>query len=287
MQQKTLGILAVSIAAFMWAIEGVVLKLAYQSASFIQTLTIRTVLITLIGLGYALLIRKKPIISRQSIPFAVVISFVGTLIADVFYYYALQTVPVLNAVVIAHIQPVFIIIWVYFIFKDDKLTFYDYIAMIAMLIAAFLVATRTIDNMRSLQFGTLGDLFVLGATVAWALTTVMQRKYLRQYDAGTATFYRFGIAGIALVLYAAFTSQLGITNIYQILVGLIVGIGAVFYFVGLRRLKAAQVGTVELASPFFAAFFAFVILGEGVTWLQGFSMLLLIFGFYFLAKKEV
>ncbi|MBI2654908.1 EamA family transporter [Candidatus Woesearchaeota archaeon] len=58
------------------------------------------------------------------------------------------------------------------------------------------------------------------------------------------------------------------------------------YYEGLKRLKAAQVGALELSTPFFAAILSFFILGEVTTLFQIIGIVLLFMGVYFLSKHE-
>ena len=104
---------------------------------------------------------------------------------------------------------------------------------------------------------------MLLATTAWATTTIAVRKYLRYLDAGVVTLYRYVVASAVFVVYLSIRSPLVLSNIHQILVGIVVGVGTILYYEGLKRLKAAQVSSMELATPFFAALFGFCILGEG------------------------
>jgi transporter family protein len=127
---------------------------------------------------------------------------------------------------------------------------------------------------------------VLLATVAWVTTTIAVRKYLRDLDAGVITFYRYIVASAVFVLYLSFHSSLVFSNIYQILVGITVGAGTIFYYEGLKRIKAAQVSALELMTPFFAALLGFCILGERVTAMQIAGMVLLFAGVCFLSRKE-
>jgi probable blue pigment (indigoidine) exporter len=82
------------------------------------------------------------------------------------------------------------------------------------------------------------------------------------------------------------TSSLGIANIYQVLIGVIIGIGTILYYEGLKRLKAAQVSALELSTPFFAAILGFLILNETITLMQIGGISLLFVGVYFISKKE-
>jgi drug/metabolite transporter (DMT)-like permease len=81
-------------------------------------------------------------------------------------------------------------------------------------------------------------------------------------------------------------NSLAVTNIHQILVGVIVGVGTILYYESMKRIKAAQVSAMELSTPFFAALLGFLILGEGVTILQILGMVLLFIGVCLLSRKE-
>jgi drug/metabolite transporter (DMT)-like permease len=105
-------------------------------------------------------------------------------------------------------------------------------------------------------------------------------------NSGIITFYRFLLASIFLMTYQGFTSIFNITNIYQILVGIVVGIGTILYYEGLKRIKAAQVSGLELSAPFFAAIFGFFILDEALTSIQIIGILLLFIGIFYLSKNE-
>ena len=87
-------------------------------------------------------------------------------------------------------------------------------------------------------------------------------------------------------MYLSLTSTIGISNIYQILVGISIGIGTILYYEGLKRIKAAQVSGLELSAPFFAAILGFLILEEPLTSIQIMGILLLFVGIYYLSKKE-
>ena len=105
-------------------------------------------------------------------------------------------------------------------------------------------------------------------------------------NAGVVAFYRFTIASLIFVIYSLIKSTVVISNIYQVLIGITVGIGIIFYYEGLKRLKAAQVSSLELSTPFFGSLLGFLVLGETVTIMQISGILLIFVGVYLLAKKE-
>ena len=287
MDKKQIGVLAIVGASVMWAIEPIFAKLSYANASVIQTSAFRAIFVTIVALIYALFTNGTKIkISKKEFSVIFYIAVVGTLIADLLFYIALTRIPVLNAVLIGHLQPIFIILIGYFILRDEKHSKYDYIGIFVMIIGALLVTTQTLQNLLILRIGTIGDLFVVGATVSWATTGVVARKYLKTMNCGVITFYRFLIAAVFFSIYLLFKSEFHFGSMNQVIIGIIVGVGYILYYEGLKRVKAAQAGALELSTPFFAAILGFLVLGELVTPMQIAGILILCIGVYLLSKKE-
>ncbi|OYD16763.1 hypothetical protein CH333_02615 [candidate division WOR-3 bacterium JGI_Cruoil_03_44_89] len=287
MNNKRIGVLSVLFASIMWAIEPIFAKLSYRNSDFLQTSAIRAVFGTLTALAYAAMTNRANLrINRQQLSALLYVAIVGTIFADLMYFFALTRVPVINAVLIGHMQPIFIILIGFLVLKGDRLTKFDYVGVSFMIISGLLVTTKTPANLAALRLGTFGDLLVLSATIAWATTAIAMRKYLRGMNAGVVTFYRFLFASVVFVIYLISTSTIGIRNIYQILVGVTTGTGTILYYEGLKRLKAAQVSALELSTPFFAAILAFFVLGELLSTMQIMGIFLLFVGIYYLSKRE-
>ncbi|KPL02678.1 MAG: hypothetical protein AMJ90_05145 [candidate division Zixibacteria bacterium SM23_73_2] len=287
MNKKHIGVLAILFASVLWAIEPVFVKLSYRNSDFLQTSAIRAMVVTLTALVYAMLTSKDSFrINKKQLSILIYIAIAGTLFADLMYYFALTKVPVINAVLIGHMQPVFIILIGFLVLRSDRLTKFDYTGISFMLISGLLVTTKTPTNLAMLKLGTFGDILVLSATVAWATTAIAMRKYLKGMNTGVITFYRFLFASCVFAIYLISTSKISISNIYQVLLGIVAGVGTILYYEALKRIKAAQVGALELSTPFFAVILSFFVLGESVTIMQITGILLLFVGIYYLAKKE-
>ncbi len=287
MKVKTIGMLATLGASIAWAFEPIFAKLSYANADFLETSTVRAIFVALIALTYAFITNKGNLkVNKKQFSILVYIAVAGTLFADLIYFFALTKIPVINAVLIGHMQPIFIVFMGFFCLKEDKLTKFDYAGIFFMIIAGLLVTTKTLTNLSMLRLGSVYDLVVLSATIAWATTGIVMRKYLKQMNAGVVTFYRFFIASIVFVIYVLSTSSVLFSNIYQILVGVIVGGGYILYYEGLKRIKAAQSSALELSTPFFAALLGFFILGELITVMQIFGISLLFVGIGFLFVRE-
>ncbi len=287
-KNKTIGIIAILLASIMWAIEPIFVKLSYQTSDFVQTNTIRAIFALLVAFVY-ILIKRKPKdlkLSKKEVAPVVYIALVAALFADFMYIFSLSQVAVVNAVIIAHMQPVFIVIFGIFTLKSDKLTSFDYIGILLMIISGILVTTGTLENFMSFKFGTVGDLFVLSATIAWATSAIVTRRYVRHLNTGVVTFYRFSIVAVALSIYLIMHNRFFIENYYQVVVGLVVGVGTILYYESLSRLKAAQTSALELSTPVFATILAFYMLSEAPTVMQIVGVALLLLGLFFISRKE-
>jgi O-acetylserine/cysteine efflux transporter len=284
---KHLGVVAILLASIMWAMEPILAKLSYENSDFLHTSAIRAIVAALTAFIYIALTRRSSLkVTRQQLSPLIYIAIVGTLVADFLYFFALSQVPVIDAVIIGHMQPIFIIAFGFFLLKTDALTKFDYLGICLMIISGLLVTTKTLDNLVAFRFGTLSDLIVLSATIAWATSAIVMKKYLTAMNAGVITFYRFFFPALIFAMYLGLTSSLIIANIYQVCIGVIIGAGTILYYEGLKRLKAAQVSGLELSTPFFAAILAFFFLNEIVTSLQIVGMALLFGGIFFISKKE-
>lgn len=285
--KKLLGVIAVIGASIMWSLEPILAKMSYRSADVLNTFAMRTVFSLLVISVYMLFTNRRHFfVKKEFLPALVVLSLVATLFADLMYIYALTRVPVINAVLIGHMQPVFVVMIGYFTLRQDRITKYDYLGIFAMIVAGLLVTTGSLENLVAFRLGTVGDLYVLMATVAWAVTAIIARKYLRVLPAGTIAFYRFLIAGILFVAYVGAAHGLQVHSVYQVLLGIVIGIGTILYYQGIKMIKAAQTSALELSTPFFAAFLGYVVLHEYITAVQLVGMGFLLPGIYFLAKKE-
>ena len=287
MNPKRTGVLAILGASSMWAVEPIFAKLAYTNSDFLQTSAVRAVCVALVAILYVLLRGQTNLkVTGRQFSQLVYLALAGTIFGDLLYFYALTRIPVLNAVLIGHMQPIFIVLMAFFLLKEDKLTKFDYAGIGTMIVAGVLVTTKTVENLSAARLGSAGDAYVLLATIAWATTSIVMRKYLRELDAGVVTSYRYVVASAVFIGYLSLRSPLLLSNIYQILVGVVVGAGTILYYEGLKRIKAAQVGALELSTPFFATLLAFLILGERVTAMQIAGLVLLLVGICFLSRKE-
>jgi drug/metabolite transporter (DMT)-like permease len=287
MNARSIGIFSVLLASLLWALEPVLAKLSYQTSDFEHTLAVRAILVTFTALVYVVMTNRGNLkIDRRQLSALVYVAFAANVFGDVAYFLALTRIPVVNAVLIGYMQPIFIVMMGFLVLREERLGKFDYLAIVVMMTAGVLIATRSLENLMAFRLGSYGDLVVLSATVAWSTTTIAFRKYLREMNAGVVTFYRFLFASLVFAAYLVSSSGFGAVNMYQIMIGVVVGIGTILYFEGLKRNKAAEVSSLELSTPLFATVLGFLVLGELVTQLQVVGMSLLVMGVFLLSRRK-
>ncbi len=283
--QKVLGILFGVGAGAMWAIEAILGKLLFSSFTFIQVTASEVFFAALTAFVYIIARREGVRFSGRNLGSFLVVGLVGTVFAPLMFFLGLTQTLAVNATLIAHLQPLFVAIFGFFVLKE-RLHKRDVAAGILAIFAVVLITGRTVDNLASLRLGNFGDLVVFFATLGWAIVAIPGKQLTKEVSSVVIVGYRFLIASIVFIPVLLYSNQLVINSIHQVLLGIVVGLGYIFYYEGLRRVKASQVALCELSSPFFAAILAWSFLGEKTTLMQISGAILLIMGLYILTQEK-
>jgi drug/metabolite transporter (DMT)-like permease len=283
--QKILGILFGVGAGAMWAVEAVLGKILFASFSFIQVTASEVFFATLTAFAYVLATREHVRLDGKDLGNVLVVGVVGTVFAPLMYFFGLSHTLAVNATLIAHLQPLFVAIFGFY-FLREKLHRHDLFGGLLIILAAILITSRTVYNLTAFRFGNFGDLMVFFAMVSWAIVAIPGKQLTRQASSVLIVGYRFLVASIVFVPVLLYMNQLIVSSIYQVLLGVLAGLGYIFYYEGLKRMKSSQVALAELSSPFFASILAWNILGETVMPMQMIGALLLISGLYILTGEK-
>jgi drug/metabolite transporter (DMT)-like permease len=223
--------------------------------------------------------------TRKNVSKLLVVGLVGTVFAPIMYLFGLSQTFAVNATLIAHLQPLFISLFSFYFLKE-RLQKRDLLAGLLIVCAAILITGRTIDNLTAFTFGNLGDLTVLFATVSWAIVAIPGKQLTEEIGSVLIVCLRFVIASLVFLPLLLYLNQLVITSIYQVLLGVLVGLGYICYYEGLRRSKASHIALTELSAPLFTAILAWHFLGEIITPMQTMGALILLGGLFVLTKER-
>ena len=283
--QKIIGVLFGISAGAMWAIEVIIGKVLLSSLSFIQVAASEAFFAAIISLAYTLLSGKSLKLKVSSLGDMLLVGIVGSVLAPVAYFLGLSLTLAVNATLLAHLQPLFVSI-LGFMLLEEKMRRNDVIGGLIIGFAAILITCRSIENLIALKFGNLGDAIVLFATLGWAIVAIPGKRLTKVAESALIVVYRFLVASVVFLPTLIILNQPIIESIYQAVLGLVAGLGYIFYYEGLRRLKTSQVALTELSSPFFTAILAYFILGEYLSMMQIIGAIMLFIGLTLLAQKE-
>lgn len=130
-------------------------------------------------------------------------------------------------------------------------------------------------------------IFALLSAISAALVAVFGKMGLQGIDSNTATALRSIIMAVFLFLVVTFEGKLNRFSeivadkralLFITLSGLAGAMSWLFYFIALKTGKVQQVAPVDKLSVVFAIVLAAVFLGEKVSWLGAFGVLLITAG---------
>jgi drug/metabolite transporter (DMT)-like permease len=283
--QQILGLLFGVCAGAIWAVEAVLGKMLFQSATFLQVAGTEAFFAALSVFAYTLLRRTRMKFTRKNVSKLLIVGLIGTVFAPVMYFFGLSQTFAVNATLIAHLQP-FIVSIFSFYFLKERLQKRDLFAGLLIVCAAVLITSRTVANLAAFAFGNLGDLTVFFATMSWAIVAIPGKQLTEETSSVLIVCYRFVIASLVFLPLLLYLNQLFVTSIYQVLLGVLVGLGYIFYYEGLRQRKASHIALTELSAPFFTAILAWLFLGEIITPMQIMGAIILICGLFVLTQER-
>ena len=190
-----------------------------------------------------------------------------------------------EATLLAHLQSLFVSTFSFFFLKE-RIHKHDVIEGVMIGLAVILIIGRVLDNIVNLKLGNMGDLAVLLATLEWVLVAIPDKRLTKYASSILIVSYRFPVASTFFFPLLLFFNHPTIKSIYQVLLEVAVGLGCIFHYEGLKRIKACQVALTEFSSPFFAAAPAWIILGKHMTIMQIIGALLLTAGLTILSRRS-
>ena len=128
-----------------------------------------SVFLLLMLFNYRILYKKKILFKEYKELFF--LGLMGCGVCGAFPFMAGQTTTIINMGIIYTSSPIFIILISYFFFKE-KMNFFKFIGLLSCLLGVLIIIVRgEYSTLISLKF-TKGDLWMLGASIGWALYTI-------------------------------------------------------------------------------------------------------------------
>jgi drug/metabolite transporter (DMT)-like permease len=176
-----------------------------------------------------------------------------------------------------------------FIFLKEKISKHQLIAMIIMFAGLVIIEFDKISSQMK-----IGDLFILVATILWAIeNTISKKAMINEESNWVVTFSRMFFGAIVLFAIIVLMGKIELLlelTIQQITYILISG-GLLFLYVltwywGLRYINLSKASTILLLAPVISLVLGFIWLNEKVLLLQLIGSLLILVGAFIVARTK-
>jgi drug/metabolite transporter (DMT)-like permease len=280
----TLGVVAVVVAAVLFAVNGTVAKLAMQSGiTPTRLVELRSLGSALVLIPVALLVRRSGMrLQRRDLLVMAVLGVVGMAAVQWFYLVAISRLPVGLALLIEYTAPLLIAVWARFVLHEHVRP-RAWWGLAASLAGLTLVA----QVRRGVELDAIGLAAAGGAAIALATYYLLGERLVAHRDPLSTQAWSLGFAGLFwAVLQPLWTfdaSVLGTTSALPgllegasapvwLLVGYVVVLGTVVPYTlvlsGMKAIGAARAGLLGMIEPVAAAAAAWVVLGESMSGVQ-------------------
>jgi len=298
-RQKTIiGASAISFAAILWGLDGVVLTPRLYE----------------LKIGYVVFV-------FHMLPFIIMNFFFGRqyrmlrvfTVSDYFYLLlvavfggALGTLSIVHAlflvgfkelsvvVLLQKLQPVFGIVMAALILRERLGKRYILWASVAIVGGYFLTFGLETPRFGTGENTTMAAAFALIAAFSFGSSTVFSKRVLNKYSFSTTTFYRYGFTAVLMLVYVLIAGELNLvekTSPTQwgifILIAFTTGSGAIFlYYYGLKNVKAIVSTICELFFPLSAILFDYWINDYKLSWVQWISVVVMLIAIIQLNRSQ-
>jgi len=283
MGKRFFGVSLILTASFFWAAQITVTKAALGYAGVLQVLSIGFATAAFLLFIFLKAAHKPLKLSGSALSSLVKLALLAGF-AELLFAYGLGRTAAINAGILAHIQPLFVSIFAYYIL-GERLKKNVFSSGILMLAGALLVSAGSLTQLTSLRLAHAGDIFIIAAAVFWAGALVTVKKALQEVEPCVAAFYRFLLLFLLVFPLLLYFST-PIFHPIMLLLGAIFAVGYVLYYTGLRELQSNEATLIELATPVFTAILAVFLLGEPLTWIQIMGGALVGIGVYIISATK-
>lgn len=281
-------------AAFLWALDGIVLL------PNLYTLPVPLVVFITHGLAFLVMLpfflkESKQLKKLKQADWGAFlwIAVFGGVLGTMFITKALFYVEFVNlsiVVLIQKLQPIFALSLAALILKERLPKKFFKWAALAIVATYFITFDGFVPNFDTGDKTAIAALFALGAAFAWGSSTVFGKRALKHASFRMATYLRFGLTTLIMFFIVASTNNLNVAAfslvtpqqwlIFLLIVFTTGGAAIFLYYYGLNQVKASTATIAELAFPLSAIMLEFVIRGRVLSLSQWVGVIVLFIAIY-------
>lgn len=297
-KQALTGGIAISIAAALWGLDGVVLTPRLHPLPIDYVVFVfHMIPFLLMSVIFRRQFRYIKQFNRSDYFFIFLIALFGGAVGTMSIVNALFLVGFkkLSVVVLLQkLQPVFGIVLAAIILKERLAKRYLLWASLAIAGGYFLAFGLKVPRIETDSNTMMAAALALLAAFSFGSSTVFSKKILMKYSFYTATFYRYGFTALLMLILVVangnitFLSQTNSTQwLYFLIIAFTTGSGAIYlYYFGLRRVKAMVATICELFFPLSAVLFDYIFNDYQLSMVQWISAAVMIFAIVKLNREN-
>jgi drug/metabolite transporter (DMT)-like permease len=215
------------------------------------------------------------------------LALLGNTAYQLLFIYGIEKTTASVAALIAASIPIFTgifsILWGY-----ERIKLIGWIGILLSFCGIFFIIQGRGGGDPLLERGFVGNLMLIGATMCWALYTVIAKPMLKKYPPliltayamalGTVFLWPFAVEELILQDWAVITTNGWLALSYSF--SLAIGLGYVVWYRGVSHIGGVRTAVYTNLTPIFAVIFSFFILGERLKYTQLLGGLVVGLGIY-------
>ncbi|MFQ6128983.1 MAG: DMT family transporter [Thermoplasmata archaeon] len=225
---------------------------------------------------------------RKDLGIVLLVAISGVVLAPILYIWGLSISTAVNASLLGNTEVLFTVL-IAFVFLGERAQRRDYLAMLLLVIGAFVITTNLEFRGITLAEMVVGNVLIILGCLFWGIDNNLSKILSERNDILQLVSLK-GLIGGSAVLTFSVVMRVPF-NITVDVVPYLVGIGLLsiaasvsLFLYALRQIGAMKTGVIFSTSSLFGALFAFLILSESVSVLQLGAGLLMILAVYLLCR---
>ena len=228
-------------------------------------------------------------IRKNQLPLLLLLGFSGIFAYNFFFFKGLKTIPASRGALLAALNPIFVMLMSAVIYKE-RITMRKITGIIISLMGVIIVISR--GKVTELLSGLeLGDLFMLGCPLTWAIYTMAGKPVLKHTTPLQASAWASLSGLIMLLLFSTgetfpvnIPAKVWVALAYLGIVGTVIAF--VWYYDGIKTIGPMRTAIFTNLVPVFAVLLSVIILHEQVSWYTWIGGALVVGGVLLVTRKQ-
>ena len=294
-RMRLMGYVEIALAGIIWASTGPIIRALKADGFTSWDVVLGRAFFSVTFLGLWLLVKRLtqkgadtsesgpaaiPTDLKEGLPTFAVLGFIGVVLSQSSYFFALTQVSVAVAVTLNYTAPFFVLILSYMLYKEP-ITKVKGLALLGALLGVALTSGFVGTGSIGIKGSLLGVLAGLLSGFSYGMQTIVYKSVGRKHGPITLNFWMMLTGALQLTLLLALVtgklptvfSRMATASpkawILMTLIGIGPGTAAFVLFAdGINKVEATRGSIVAMSEPVAACLLGYLVLDEKLTWLQ-------------------